>query len=135
MMENSNQNLFGGIFIFITFMLLVMFSIFLLLCRWKIFQKAGKEGWISLITIYNIIILLEIVKKPSWWIFLFFIPIYNIYIAIVLNIRLAKFFGKDNVFGIFLTFFNFIFEPILAFGDSKYNPNAMSDDRNSSSWS
>lgn len=120
--------------ILIFLLITVSFSIFLLVCRWKIFKKAGKEGWESIIPIYNIIVLLEIVKKPTWWILLLLIPIYNVYLAVVLNIRLAKFFGKDDVFGILLTFFNFIFEPILAFGESKYNPYALSDDRNSDSW-
>jgi len=133
-MEENNNQVFLGIFTVLIFLIAISFSIFLLICRWKIFEKAGKKGWESLIPIYNIIVLLEIVKKPTWWIFLLLIPIYNMYVAIVLNIRLAKFFGKDNVFGILLSFFNFIFEPILAFGESKYNPNALSDDRNSDSW-
>ena len=131
---NNNQNFSATIIVLIFLLITVSFSIFLLVCRWKIFKKAGKEGWESIITIYNIIVLLEIVKKPSWWILLLLIPIYNIYVVIVLNIRLAKFFGKDEVFGILLSFLNFIFQPILAFRESKYNPNALSDDRNSDSW-
>ncbi len=131
----NNQDFTQSIFLFMIFLLAIGFSIFLLICRWRIFKKAGKEGWESLIPIYNIIVLLEIVKKPTWWIFLFLIPIYNIYIAIIVNIRLAKFFGKDDLFGILLTFFNFIFEPIIAFGDSNYDSNALTDDRNSNSWS
>ena len=133
-MENNNDFL-GTIILTIVFLLAISFVIFLLVCRWKIFTKAGREGWESLIPIYNIIIYLDIVKKPTWWIFLFLIPLYNIYIAIVLNIRLAKFFGKDDLFGIGLTFFNFIFEPILAFGNSNYNPEALPDERNSDKWS
>jgi len=34
---------------------------------WKIFIKAGKPGWASIIPIYNIIVLLEIIGKPLWW--------------------------------------------------------------------
>ena len=133
-MENNNDFL-GTIILMIVFLLAISFVIFLFVCRWKIFTKAGREGWESLIPIYNIIIYLDIVKKPIWWIFLFLIPFYNIYIAIVLNIRLAKFFGKDDLFGIGLTFLNFIFEPILAFGNSAYNPEALPDERNSDKWS
>lgn len=131
---NNNQDLSATVIVLIFLLIVLSFSIFLFACRWKIFKKAGKEGWESIVPLYNIIVLLEIVKKPTWWIFLLFIPIYNIYVAVILNIRLAKFFGKDNVFGILLTFFNFIFEPILALDESKYNPNALSDDRNSDSW-
>lgn len=132
---NDNQDFAEGIFVIFIVLLAITFSIFLLICRWRIFKKAGKEGWESLIPIYNIIILLEIVKKPTWWIFLLLIPIYNIYIILIINIRLAKFFGKGDLFGVLLTFFNFIFEPIIAFGDSNYDSNALTDDRNSNSWS
>ena len=131
----NNQDFTQSIFLFMIFLLAIGFSIFLLICRWRIFKKAGKEGWESLIPIYNIIILLEIVKKPTWWIFLLLIPIYNIYIILIINIRLAKFFGKGDLFGVLLTFFNFIFEPILAFGDANYDSEALSDDRSSNAWS
>ncbi len=130
--HNGNENILIPIFVLL---FALAFSIFLLVCRWKIFVKAGKEGWKSIIPIYNIIILIEIVKKPTWWIFLLLIPIYNIYIMFTLNIRLSKSFGKNELFGILLTFFNFIFEPILAFSDAKYNSEAISDDQNSNSWS
>ena len=133
-MENNNDFL-EIIILMIVFLLAISFVIFLFICRWKIFIKAGREGWESLIPIYNIIIYLDIVKKPTWWIFLLLIRLYNIYIAIVLNIRLAKFFGKNDLFGLGLTFFNFIFEPILAFGNSTYNPEALPDERNSDKWS
>ena len=130
--NNGNENVLTPIFLLL---FALAFSIFLLVCRWKIFVKAGKEGWKSIIPIYNIIILIEIVKKPTWWIFLLLIPIYNIYIMFTLNIRLSKSFGKNELFGILLTFFNFIFEPILAFSDAKYNSETISDDQNSNSWS
>ena len=133
-MENNND-LLKTLYFILVFLFAFSVVIFLLVCRWKIFTKAGKEGWASLIPIYNIIIYLEIVKKPTWWIFLLLIPIYNIYIAVILNIRLAKYFGKYDLFGLGLTFFNFIFEPILAFGNSTYNSEALPDERNSGKWS
>lgn len=134
-MENNTESHLPTILMLIIFFLIAfLFSIFLLVCRWKIFVKAGKKGWESLIPIYNIIVFLDIVKKPTWWILLLLIPLYNIYIAIVLNIRLAKFFGKDEIFGIMLTLFNFIFEPILAFGKDKYQEDALADERDSKSW-
>lgn len=33
---------------------------------WKTFEKAGKPGWAAIVPIYNIIIMLEIVGKPTW---------------------------------------------------------------------
>jgi hypothetical protein len=85
---------------------------------WVIFTKAGKPGWASLIPIYNIIVLLEIVGKPWWWIFLVLILpfIFGIW---MLNL-LSKSFGKGVGYTLGLLFLGFIFFPILAFGDAKY---------------
>jgi hypothetical protein len=103
--------------------LLYVFSaigIFLVVCQWKIYTKAGKPGWTSIIPIYNIVILLEIVKKPIWWLVLLMIPLVNVVIAILIMIELAKVFGKDGGFTVGLVLLPYVFYPILAFGDAKY---------------
>ena len=87
---------------------------------WKIFTKAGKPGWAAIIPIYNIIVLLQIVGRPIWWLILLLIPIVNIVIAIILAIDLAKAFGKGAGFGLGLIFLGFIFYPILGFGSATY---------------
>ncbi len=117
--------LLGAYFAFI--LILIVFSI---VVQWKIYTKAGKPGWACLIPIYNIIVLLEIVKKPIWWIVLMLIPIVNFVILIIIMIELAKAFGKSTAFGVGLIFFGIIFLAILAFGDAKYvyGENAPSGD-------
>ena len=55
---------------------------------WKLFKKAGKEGWAALIPIYNTVVLLQIIGRPVWWILLMLIPFVNFVVAII-N-RLAK---------------------------------------------
>ncbi len=87
---------------------------------WKVFVKAGKPGWAAIIPIYNIIVLLQIVGKPVWWIILFLIPLVNIIVAIIVMIALAKSFGKGTGYGIGLFLLGFIFIPMLGFDDSKY---------------
>ena len=87
---------------------------------WKVFTKAGKPGWAAIVPIYNLIVLLEIVGKPLWWVILFFIPIVGIVIAILVCIELAKAFGKSTGFGIGLALLGFIFIPMLGFGDAQY---------------
>jgi hypothetical protein len=56
---------------------------------WKVFTKAGKPGWAAIVPIYNLIILLEIVKRPIWWIVLFFIPLVNLFAAIVVGLEVS----------------------------------------------
>lgn len=88
---------------------------------WVVFTKAGKPGWAAIIPIYNVIVLLEIVGKPIWWVILYFIPLVNIIIAILVCLELARVFGKSAGFAIGLLLLPFIFFPILAFGDAKYS--------------
>jgi hypothetical protein len=87
---------------------------------WKSFEKAGQPGWAAIIPIYNIIVLLQIIGKPLWWIVLFFIPIVGFIVFILVNIKFAEKFGKGAGFGIGLSFLAFIFYPMLGFGDAQF---------------
>jgi hypothetical protein len=87
---------------------------------WKVYAKAGKPGWAALIPIYNLVVLLQIVRKPLWWIAMFFIPLVNFIFLILLYIELAKSFGKSGGFAAGLIFLAMIFFPILGFGSSRY---------------
>jgi tryptophan-rich sensory protein len=101
---------------------LVFFALFVLMIisMWKIYTKAGKPGWTSIIPIYNMIVQLEIIGKPLWWIILLFIPFVNIIVAVMVAYEFAKVFGKGAGFTVGLIFLPFIFYPILAFGDATY---------------
>ncbi len=96
-------------------------TILVIIALWKIFEKAGKPGWAAIIPIYNIIVLLEIVGKPLWWIILFLIPLVNIIFGIWVTNLLSKSFGKNEGFTVGLILLPFIFYPILGFGNAKYN--------------
>jgi len=87
---------------------------------WKVFVKAGKPGWASIIPIYNLVVLLEIVGKPIWWIILMLIPLVNLIVYIIILVELAKRFGKGVGFAIGLLLFPFICFPILGFGSAQY---------------
>jgi len=87
---------------------------------WKVFVKAGKPGWACLVPIYNIIVLLEIAGKELWWIILFFIPVVNFVILILVSIAVAEKFGKGAGFGLGLAFLPMFFFPLLGFGDARY---------------
>jgi Family of unknown function (DUF5684) len=91
---------------------------------WATYEKAGQPGWGSIIPFYNMILLLRIAGRPAWWLLLFFIPLVNIVIAILIGIEVARNFGKGLGFGLGLVFLGFIFYPILGFGDAAYQPRA-----------
>ena len=87
---------------------------------WKIFTKAGKPGWASIIPFYNLYVLFEIAGMNGWLFLLLCLPIVNIVMMIMLYINLAKAFGKGTGFMIGLIFLPNIFTLILAFGSSQY---------------
>ena len=101
---------------------MVYFAIIALMLAsmWTIYKKAGKPGWACIIPIYNIIVLLEIVGKPWWWLLLMIIPGVNLIFMIWMYNLLSLSFGKSSGFTIGLILLSIIFFPILAFGDAKY---------------
>lgn len=100
---------------------------FMIVVYWKIFTKAGKPGWAALIPIYNIVVLLEILKMPLWWLAMFFVPCLNLVAAIMIALRLAKAFGKDTMFGVGIILLGIVFLPLLAFGDATYQPELLDE--------
>lgn len=100
--------------------LMIAILIFLIIANWRIFEKAGQPGWACIIPIYGTIVLLKIVGKPWWWLFLLCIPIVNIIFAIWFTNLLSLSFGKNTGFTLGLIFLAFIFYPILGFGSAEY---------------
>jgi hypothetical protein len=99
----------------------VLIGVFSIICQWRVFVKAGKPGWAAIIPIYNTIVLLQIAKKPVWWILLLLLPIVNIIIGIMAILSFGKSFGKSGVFSFFLLLLlSPIGYAILAFDNSKY---------------
>ncbi len=115
-MENSSTGLLSGIggILYLAIVVLMIVSL------WKIYSKAGKPGWAAIVPIYNIIVLLEIVGRPIWWIILFFIPFVNFVVAILLAIDLAKAFGRGIGTAIGIILLPIIFYPVLGFGEATY---------------
>jgi hypothetical protein len=116
----DEYNFFYGLFTGTSLFVQLIVAALLIISLWIIYQKANKPGWAVIIPIYNVLVYLEIVKKPWWWLFLMMIPVVNIVIAILITHQLSLSFGKGAGFTIGLLFLPFIFYPILAFGDAKY---------------
>lgn len=63
---------------------------------WRLYQRAGRKAWEAIIPIYNAVILLKIIRRPKWWVFLLFFPIINQLMFPVLWIETARSFGFDK---------------------------------------
>ncbi len=106
----------SGIFWLIYIAVLVLAIVAL----WKIFVKAGKPGWASIIPFYNYYCMFDIAMGNGWLFLLMFIPIVNIIMSIFVMYKLAQAFGKGIGFTLGLIFLSLIFICILAFGDAEY---------------
>jgi len=111
-------SIFGALIMF--FLVIIIFS---LVYNYIIYKKAGRKGWEALIPIYNTIVKFEFLNIPIWMIVFLFIPAANIALSIIVGINMAKKFEKDSLFTIGLVLLPFVFYPILAFGNAKFNPN------------
>ena len=126
-------------------------SIIMIIARWKIFTKAGEEGWKAIIPIYSDMVLCKIAGVWQWYplavygvsvvigimsgaseslsgILSLLSYAVSIYYTVILSISVAQSFGKDTGFGIGIMFLGIIFYPILAFGKAEYaGPRPMKD--------
>ena len=124
-----------GIAMVFVWIIAIAAAVLELVALYKMFKKAGRNGYESLITGHNLFVEFELAGiNPIWILGVVFgsvvcvIPFlgaiaycaFLIFIEIWLNIRLAKAFGKETGFGVLMAFFPFVMYPILAFGDAKY---------------
>ena len=90
---------------------------------WKLFEKAGQPGWAGIIPFYNMfVVTTAIARKEVLWFVLLLIPCVNIVAAFIIWIEVAKNFGKDPLYGVGLALLPFIFVPLLAFSDARFQP-------------
>ena len=72
---------------------------------WKLYEKAGRKSWEAFIPVYNSIILMKIINRPTWWTALLFIPVINLIMFIVVWVETLRSFGKnsskDTLLGVF----------------------------------
>ena len=118
--STASAGIFAGFFGFFFLLCIIAWAVLVIVAEWKIFKKAGKEGWKSLIPIYNAYTMLQILNMEPMLCFLTIIPGANFMLSIVMSVKLAKSFGKGTGFAVGLILLEPIFEMILAFGDAKY---------------
>ena len=117
--SSSGTGSLGGLFLMSGILSLVT-----IVSQWKVFTKAGKPGWASIVPVYNMIVMIQIADLSLVYLLLFFVPIANIYALFKIYIGIAHKFGKSTGFGVGLIFLTIIFMPMLAFGDAVYEGNS-----------
>lgn len=78
-----------------------------------------ENSWLAWIPIANLVLMLNVAKKPLWWILLFIIPLVNIVVAIMVWMAVAEARHKPNWWGVLaiVPFVNLIVPGYLAWSD------------------
>ena len=83
---------------------------------WKLYVSAGRKSWEAAIPVYNAIILMKIIGRPTWWTLLLFIPIINLILFPVIWVETLARFGKHSTldkvlgiatFGLYIAYVNY----------------------------
>ena len=83
---------------------------------WKLYEKAGRKSWEAFIPVYNSIVLMKIINRPTWWTFLLFIPVINLIMFPVVWVETLRSFGKNTTtdtilgivtFGLYIYYVNY----------------------------
>jgi Family of unknown function (DUF5684) len=92
----------SGFFTIFLIMMLAMY-VYMALTLQTIATKTNTENpWLAWIPIVNLVLLLNIAKKPIWWFILLLIPLVGIVVAIIVWMGVAEARGKPNWWGILL---------------------------------
>ena len=70
---------------------------------WKLYKSASYDPYIAFIPVLNILILLKIINRPKWWVFLMLIPVINVIIIPVIWVEISRSFGKNSYSHTFLS--------------------------------
>lgn len=95
--------------------------IWTIICRWKMFEKAGLPKRWAIVPFYNIFLRFKMASMSWWWVLSLLFPPAFLIAFIVSLFKVAKNFGKSGRFGLWLWFLNPLFIWILAFDNSKYS--------------
>lgn len=78
------------------FIFFIIIQVIHFLGTWKLYIIAGRKSWEALIPIYNAIILMKIIDRPTWWTILLFIPVINLIMFPVIWVETLRSFGKNS---------------------------------------
>ncbi len=114
------ESAISGAVLMVYWVIMLSLSILAIIGMWKMFVKAGKPGWASLIPFYGSYKLYEIAWGNGWLFLLQLVPCVNIVVMVIVNMKLAKAFGKGTGFMIGLLLLPSLFYMILGFGSAEY---------------
>ena len=104
--------MFASYHLFVTLPIYILFSLGL----FGLFKKAGEDSWKAFVPVLNVLVMLKITGRPTWWVALFLIPILNLIIGMSVCLDIARSFNKHKFWEHVLSaLFPFFYFPFLGF--------------------
>ncbi|UIR56105.1 signal peptidase I [Sphingobacterium sp. SRCM116780] len=76
------------------YIIFAVLTIIALYGLWKLFVKAGRQGWEAIVPFYREYVMAELTGRAKWTVILLLVPIVNIFVFYGLYLDLIKAFGK-----------------------------------------
>src|SRR4030042_4001023 len=93
---------FGGLMLIWLVFILAIYA-YMAVCLMIIAKKTNTANrWFAWIPILNLILMIQVAKRPLWWIVLFFIPLANLVAMVILWMDIAVARNKPNWLGILM---------------------------------
>ena len=98
----------------------ILYNIIYGASTWRLYKKAGRKAWEAFVPFYNFWIGLDLIKRPKWWIILFFTPIVAPIMWWVYWVDFGRSFGKRTwtdailmiiTVGLYAFYLNYIEKP------------------------
>ena len=93
-MQNFDSGAAGGVaagVMIVYFLVMIALYIYVAMALMEIAKRTNTDnGWFAFIPILNVILMLQIAQKPIWWIILFFVPIVNLVIGILVWVAILE---------------------------------------------
>lgn len=88
--------------IFQWFVFFLIIQIVHYLGTWKLYVAAGRKSWEAAVPVYNAIVLMKIINRPTWYTLLLFVPVVNLIMFPVVWVETLRSFGKNTSLDTFL---------------------------------
>jgi signal peptidase I len=118
------------------FVFFLLVQIVHFLGTWKMYVAAGRKAWEAGIPIYNAIVLMKIINRPTWYTVLLFVPVVNLIMFPVIWVETLRSFGKNTTldtvlgiatFGLYIYYVNYT-QKLNYISDRSLKPkNAIAD--------
>ncbi len=98
------------------FVFFLIIQVIHFLGTWKLYEATNRKRWEAAVPIYNAIVLMKIINRPTWWTILLFVPIVNLIMFPVVWVETLRSFGKNTTkdtllgiatFGLYIVYINY----------------------------